>query len=104
MIYAVVEASGKQWSVQPGCFYDFHRVAAKPGQIIQFNRILLVCNNKQLVIGKPCLVNVYIKGKVLKHLQGKKVMSFKMRAKKNVRVKKGHRQQLSRVLIESIEL
>nr|YP_009296466.1 ribosomal protein L21 [Thorea hispida]AOM65401.1 ribosomal protein L21 [Thorea hispida]ARX95771.1 50S ribosomal protein L21 [Thorea hispida]UNJ79214.1 ribosomal protein L21 [Thorea hispida] len=104
MIYAVVEASGKQWSVKPGHFYDFNRVSAKSGQIIQFNKILLVCNNGQLLVGKPCLINVCIKGKILKHLKGKKVTSFKMRPKKNIRLKKGHRQQLSRILIESIKL
>lgn len=104
MIYAIVEAGGKQWSIKPGYFYDFNRVSAKPGQIIKFNRVLLVYNHGQMSIGKPCLVNVCIKGKILKHLRGKKVTSFKMRAKKNVRLKKGHRQQLSRVLIESIKL
>lgn len=104
MIYAVVEASGKQWAVKPGYFYDFNRVLAKPGQIIQFNKVLLINNEGTLHLGQPCLINVHVKGKILKHIKGKKLTIFKMKSKKNAKLKKGHRQQLSRVLIESIHI
>ena len=53
-------------------------------------------------IGKPYVENVKIKGKILEHLRGKKTIVYKMRPKKKTRKKQGHRQELTRVLIEDI--
>ena len=55
-----------------------------------------------ILIGKPYLKSVKIKGKILEHLRGKKTIVYKMRPKKKTRKKQGHRQELTRVLIEDI--
>ena len=55
-----------------------------------------------ILIGKPYLESVTIKGKILEHLRGKKIITYKMRPKKKTRKKQGHRQELTRVLIEDI--
>lgn len=102
MIYAIIEASGKQLWVEPGQFYDINRIAAKPGEYIKLKRILFFKKHNDITIGHPCIPNMYIKGKILKHLKGRKITVFKMKSKKNMRIKNGHRQELSRVLIESI--
>ena len=66
------------------------------------NRVLLFNNDGDLLIGKPYLESVKIKGTILEHLRGKKTIVYKMRPKKKTRKKQGHRQDLSRVLIEDI--
>ena len=55
-----------------------------------------------ILIGKPYLESVKIKGKILEHLRGQKTIVYKMRSKKKTRKKQGHRQELTRVLIEDI--
>lgn len=104
MIYAILEASGRQIWVQPGRFYDINKVSANPGEQIKLEKILFFKKNDEIKIGQPCIPNMYIRGKVLKHLKGRKLTIFKMKPKKNLRSKNGHRQELSRVLIESIQL
>jgi len=102
MKYAIVEISGRQFWIETGKYYDFNRIPAKLGKEIKLNRVLLSNNNGDLLIGKPYLESVEIKGKILEHLRGKKTIVYKMRPKKKTRRKQGHRQELTRVLIEDI--
>jgi large subunit ribosomal protein L21 len=62
----------------------------------------LLNDEGDILIGKPYLESVQIKGKILEHLRGKKTIVYKMRPKKKTRKKQGHRQDLTRVLIEDI--
>ena len=61
-------------------------------------------NDGKILVGKPYLEQVKIKGKVLEHLKGHKTIVYKMRPKKKTRKKQGHRQELTRVLIENIKI
>nr|YP_009315255.1 Ribosomal protein L21 [Yamadaella caenomyce]SCW23710.1 Ribosomal protein L21 [Yamadaella caenomyce] len=103
MIYAIIEASGRQLWVTPGKFYDINKISAQPGDYIQFQRVLFLKNKEKVLIGYPHITNLYAKAKVLRHFQGRKVTVFKMKPKKNMYTKNGHRQKLSRILIESIQ-
>jgi large subunit ribosomal protein L21 len=104
MKYAIVEISGRQFWIETGKFYDFNRISTELGKQIIFNRVLLFNNDGDVLIGKPYLENVKIKGKILEHLRGKKQIVYKMRPKKKTRKKQGHRQELTRVLIEDISV
>jgi large subunit ribosomal protein L21 len=101
MKYAIVEISGRQFWIETGKYYDFNRIP-ELGQKITLNRVLLVNNDGEVLVGKPYLESVKIKGKVLEHFRGKKTIVYKMRPKKKTRKKQGHRQELTRVLIEDI--
>ena len=102
MKYAIVEISGRQFWIETGKYYDFNRISTELGKEITLNRVLLLNNEGNLLIGKPYLESVKIKGKILEHLRGKKTIVYKMRPKKKTRKKQGHRQELTRVLIEDI--
>lgn len=104
MKYAIVEISGRQFWVETGKYYNFNRIPTKLGQDIILNRVLLLNNEGEILVGKPYLETVKIKGKVLEHLRGRKKLIYKMRPKKKTRKKQGHRQQLTRVLIEEINI
>jgi len=104
MKYAIVEISGRQFWVETGKYYNFNRIPTKLGQDIILNRVLLLNNEGEILVGKPYLEMVKIKGKVLEHLRGQKKLIYKMRPKKKTRKKQGHRQQLTRVLIEEINI
>ena len=104
MKYAIVEISGRQFWVEKGRYYDLNRIPTVLGQEVQLNRVLLVNNNGEVLIGKPYLKSVKIQARVLKHLRGRKTIVYKMRPKKKTRKKQGHRQELTRVLIEDINI
>ena len=102
MKYAIVEISGRQFWIEKGKYYDLNRIPTELGKEITLNRVLLLNNNGEIQIGKPYLESVKIKGKILEHLRGRKTIVYKMRPKKKTRKKQGHRQELTRVLIEDI--
>lgn len=102
MKYAIIEISGRQFWIETGKYYDFNRIPAKPGKNILLNRILLINNEKEILIGQPFVKNAKVEAKILEHLRDKKKIIYKMRSKKKTRKKQGHRQELTRVLIQSI--
>jgi large subunit ribosomal protein L21 len=104
MKYAIVEISGRQFWIETGKYYDFNRIPTELGKEITLNRVLLLNNDGNLFIGQPYLDKVIIKGKILEHLRSKKTIVYKMRPKKKTRKKQGHRQDLTRVLIEDISI
>ena len=104
MKYVIVEISGRQFWVEAGKYYNFNRIPTKLGQEIILNRVLLLNNEGEILIGKPYLDGVKVKGKILEHLRERKKIVYKMRPKKKTRKKQGHRQELTRVLIEDISI
>jgi large subunit ribosomal protein L21 len=104
MKYAIVEISGRQFWIETGKYYDFNRISTDLGKEITLNRVLLLNDEGKILIGKPYLDSVKVKGKILEHLRGKKTIVYKMRPKKKTRKKQGHRQDLTRVLIEDISI
>ena len=102
MKYAIVEISGRQFWIETAKYYDFNRISIELGKQITLNRVLLCNNDGNILIGKPYLKSVKITGKILEHFRGKKTIVYKMRPKKKTRKKQGHRQELTRVLIEDI--
>nr|YP_009392180.1 ribosomal protein L21 [Osmundaria fimbriata]ARW60742.1 ribosomal protein L21 [Osmundaria fimbriata] len=102
MVYAVVDIGGRQVIIEPGRFYDVDFINADPGDILTLNRVLFLSNSEQFEIGMPCLKNTLVKVKILRHLRGRKLTIFKIKPKKNARFKQGHRQKLTRLLVEDI--
>lgn len=103
MKFAITEISGRQFWIEEKRFYNFNRIPIEVGEDIFFNRVLLFNNEDDvLVIGKPYLESVTIKGVIVKHLREKKTIVYKMRPKKKTRKKQGHRQELTRVYITDI--
>jgi len=104
MKYAIIEISGRQFWVEIGKYYDLNRIPTKLGNNIILNRILLFNNDGEILIGKPYLENVKITAKIIQHLRGNKLISYKMKRKKKSRKKIGHRQNLTRILIQNITI
>ena len=102
MKYAIAEISGRQFWIEEGKYYDFNRIPTELGKQITLNRVLLINDGENLLVGQPYLQSVKIKGKILEHFRGKKTIVYKMRPKKKTRKKQGHRQELTRVFIENI--
>ena len=102
--YAIVEASGKQFWLQSNRYYDLDRCPAEVDDVLTIEKVLLVNDGKDLKLGKPYVKDAKVEIKVLEHRRGPKIIVYKMRPKKKTRRKNGHRQELTRVLVQSISV
>jgi large subunit ribosomal protein L21 len=71
---------------------------------LTIEKVLLLNDGKNLKLGKPYVKNAKVEIKVLEHRRGPKIIVYKMRPKKKTRRKNGHRQELTRVLVQSISV
>jgi large subunit ribosomal protein L21 len=104
MTYAIVEAGGTQIRVEPGRFYDINLLAADPDSSYTIDKVLLVNNDDDVTVGRPFIEGATVEGTVMRHRRGRKVIVYKMQPKKKTRKKRGHRQELTRLMIDSISL
>jgi len=100
--YAIVEASGQQFWLQPNRYLDLDRLAAEVDSTVTLDTVLLIKDGSGTTLGQPYVQGASVELKVLAHRRGPKVLVYKMRPKKKTRRKNGHRQELTRVLVQSI--
>jgi large subunit ribosomal protein L21 len=102
--YAIVEASGQQFWVQPNRYYDLDRLSAEVDSTVTLDNVLLVNDGKEATLGLPFVKGATVVLKVMAHRRGPKLIVYKMRPKKKTRRKNGHRQELTRVMVQSISV
>jgi len=102
--YAIVEASGTQVWLQPNRYYDLDRIQAEVDDTIKLDNVLLVKDSSGTTLGQPFVKDASVELKVMAHRRGQKVIVYKMRPKKKTRRKNGHRQELTRVMVQSISV
>ena len=99
---AVVEISGKQFKVAKDSKLYVHRLDAKEGSKVSFENVLLLDNGSKVVVGTPTVNGASVEAKVVKHLKDDKVIVFKKKRRKGYKVKNGHRQALTEIVIEKV--
>ncbi len=102
--YAIVETSGSQFWVQANRYYDFNRLQANVDEVITLDKVLLFNDGKGATLGNPYIEGAKVELKVMEHRRGPKIIVYKMRPKKKTRRKNGHRQELTRVMVQSISI
>lgn len=102
-MYAVIESCGKQYKVTEGDVVFFEKLDTEEGKKVSFDKVVLVSEEGKVQIGNPYVKGVKVEGKVVAHGKGKKIIVFKMKAKKNYRRKQGHRQPYTKVEITAIK-
>jgi large subunit ribosomal protein L21 len=101
-MYAIVEIAGHQFKVEKDQKVFVNRLATEEGKNVSFDNVLLLADGDKVTVGAPAITGAQVGAKVLKHLKGDKVIVFKKKRRKGYRVKNGHRQSLTEILIESI--
>jgi len=100
--YAIVEASGQQFWLQPNRYLDIDRLAAEVGSVVTLENVLLVKDANGTTLGTPYVQGAKVELEVMAHRRGTKILVYKMRPKKKTRRKNGHRQELTRVMVQAI--
>ncbi|WP_179337339.1 50S ribosomal protein L21 [Winogradskyella ludwigii] len=101
-MYAIVEIAGHQFKVEKDQRVFVNRLAIEEGEKVDFDNVLLIGDGDNITLGAPAIDGAQVSAKVLKHLKGDKVIVFKKKRRKGYRVKNGHRQSLTEIVIESI--
>ncbi len=101
-MYAIVDIAGSQFKVEKDKFVYAPKLEGEEGTAVTFDNVLLLDNDGKVEVGTPSVKGAKVSGKILGHGKGDKVIVFKKKRRKGYKVKNGHRQQYTKVLIEGI--
>jgi large subunit ribosomal protein L21 len=101
-MYAIVEIAGKQFKVTKDQYIYAPKLEGDAGAVVNFDKVLLVDNDGSVDIGAPLLSGISVSGKILEHVKSDKVIIFKKKRRKGYAVKNGHRQQFTKIQIDTI--
>ncbi len=101
-MYAIVEIAGKQFKVAPSQHLYAPLLDLEAGSEVTFDKVLLIEDEAKVAVGTPLVAGAKVTGKVVNHLRGDKIIVFKKKRRQGYKKTQGHRQDYSKVLIESI--
>ena len=100
---ATIKTQGRQFTVQEGDVLFVNRYPeTESGDSVTIDTVLAVGEGESMKIGTPNVDGASVQAKILENKRGKKVLVFKKKRRKGYRNKRGHRQELSVIKIESI--
>ncbi len=102
-MYAIIKISGRQYKVSEGQELFLNRLQGNEGDKVTFEEVLLKDKDGKVEIGSPIIKGSKVSAKIVEHLKGDKVLVFKKKRRKGYKKKNGHRQYLTKVLIEGIK-
>ena len=103
-MFAIVEACGRQYQIEAGRFVDLDLTDAAEGDSFRFEKVLMIVDGASSTLGSPYIDGALVTGRIIGHRKAAKIIVYHMRPKKGTRKKQGHRTQMTRVAIETIEL
>lgn len=101
-MYAIVDIAGQQFKVEQGQEIFVNRLSEEAGASVKFDQVLLIDEDGKVKVGTPVVKGANVDAKVMDHVRGDKVKVFKKKRRKGYQKESGHRQDLSKVLIEKI--
>jgi len=101
-MYAVVRSGGKEYRVSKGDLIRVEKLEGTAGDQVVLKDVLMTSDEGQVQVGTPHLTNAVVTGKIVQEAKGKKVLTYKMKRRKNYRRMKGHRQTYTYLRVEDI--
>lgn len=102
-MYAIVNINGAQTRVTPDATLEVPRLQGEPGQKLEFDQVLMVCDGDRITIGQPYLEGASLTAEVVEHLRGPKLRVFKFKRRREYRRRIGHRDAITRIRVTSIQ-
>src|SRR5512146_1818265 len=102
MRFAIVESGGKQYRAVEGRTIEVDRLPVDTGKKCDFERVLLMADGDDVLVGTPTIRDILVKVTVVDHVKGPKIDRFKYRPKKRIRVRGGHRVQSTLLMVDFI--
>ena len=101
-IYAIVEASGKQYKVAPNQTIKVDRLSIPEGAKIDLDKVLLISDKDKTLIGNPTIQGAKVIATSLGESKDDKVIVFKYKPKVRYQKKTGHRQIYTSLSINEV--
>ena len=102
-MFAVIETGGKQYKVEKGSVLYVEKLVAEENETVKFDKVLAVSDENGFRVGAPFVEGASVDAQVVKQVKGKKIYVIKYKAKKNEKMKMGHRQLFTKVVVTNIE-
>ncbi len=102
MRYAIVESGGKQYKAVEGQIIEVDRLPDDAGTQIDLQRVLLMADGDDFMVGTPTVGGIEIKATIVDHVRGPKLTHFRYSPKKRIRVRGGHRAEYTRLMVDFI--
>ena len=100
-MYAIVKTGGKQYKVAPGDRINIEKLDAEVGAEVELP-VICVVDGETVEADPAKAAATKVVATVIEQFKGEKVRVFKFKKRKNYKKLRGHRQQLTRVQIESV--
>jgi len=101
---ATIRTQGRQFTVTEGDILMVNRYCdTEAGSDVEINEVLAVGEGENAVFGTPLVEGASVSAKVLENKRGKKVIAYKKKRRQGYERKRGHRQEISVIKIESIK-
>jgi large subunit ribosomal protein L21 len=101
-MYAVIMTGGKQYRIKEGDLLSVEKLGAAKGDKVHFDQVLLIEDNETVTVGTPIVEGALVRAEVVEEFKDDKVVVFKKKRRKQYRRTRGHRQELTKVIIERI--
>jgi large subunit ribosomal protein L21 len=102
-MYAIVNINGTQTKVTPDAMVEVPRLKGEPGQTLTFDQVMLVADGDRITVGKPFVKGAVLSAEIVEHLRGEKIRIFKYKRRHDYRRRAGHRSELTRLRVASIQ-
>jgi len=103
-MYAVLKTGGKEYRISKGDIIRVEKLDGKVGDQVALKDVLMVSQEDQVQFGSPHLTNAVVTGEIIQQMKGRKVLTYKMKKRKNYRRFKGHRQTYTYLKVNDISL
>ena len=101
-MFAVIETGGKQYKVEPESVIRVEKLEGEKGDEITMENILALESKGEMKVGSPYVKDARVKAEIVSQGKGKKIVVFKYKPKKRIRVKSGHRQPYTTLKVKEI--
>ena len=103
-MFAVLKTGGKEYRVAKGDIIRVEKLKGEVGDQITLKDVLMVSEEGQVHLGTPQLTNAAVTGEIVREVKGKKILTYKMKRRKNYRRTKGHRQTYTYLKVNEINI
>lgn len=102
--FAIIETGGKQYKITPNCTIDIEKLDAKEGDVVNFDKVLLLSEGNNVQVGIPYLKDFKLEAKVSNQKKAPKINVVRFKAKSRYRRQNGHRQNLTSVTFSNLSI
>jgi len=100
-VEAIVRADGRQMRLVEGQEFEVSRLAGQPGEAVTFD-VMLLLDGGDVTVGAPLVPGAALTARIEQHGKAPKIRFMKYKNKVRYRRTFGHRQPVTRLVVESI--